>query len=123
MTKTPKKKRPRNGRNARGQFAGEAGPGRKQGVPNKVTVEVKALCAGLVDDPAYRKRLKADLRERKVAPAIEQMLWYFAYGKPTEQIQMSGNVGALPDGMTRAELLERARALVRTIESDDVEGP
>ena len=51
------------------------------------------------------------------------MLWHYAKGKPTEQVQLTGpDGGALPDGMTRAGLLERARALVQKIESD-AEGP
>jgi hypothetical protein len=60
--------------------------GRKKGTPNRVTVEARRAASAMVDDPAYRKRLVKDMRARKVAPAIEQMLWYYAKGKPVEQV-------------------------------------
>jgi hypothetical protein len=68
---------------ARGRKTG----GRKKGTQNKVTVEVRAAAEALVDDPVYRVKLARDLRRRKVAPPVEQMLWHYAYGKPKEVIQ------------------------------------
>ncbi len=88
----PSKKRSENGRNARGQFAGQPGPGRKKGTPNKVTVEAQKACAAIVDDPAYREKLLAAARARDLAPGIEAMLWHYAKGKPKEQIEHSGSV-------------------------------
>jgi len=44
----------------------------------------------LVDDPAYRRRLLKDLRSRKVAPAIEAMLWHYAYGVPKQAVAVEG---------------------------------
>ena len=66
--------------------------GRPKGVPNKVTVEAQRACEALIDDPTYRKKLLTDLQKRKVAPAIEAMLWHYAKGKPKEQLEHSGNV-------------------------------
>ena len=69
-------------------------PGRPKGVPNKATLEVKELARSLVEDPVYRKKLQASLRKRKgVAPAVETMLWHYAYGKPKEQIEIDARVG------------------------------
>jgi hypothetical protein len=45
------------------------------------------LAEGLVDDPVHRAKLARDLRTRKVAPAIEQMIWYYAKGKPKDVIE------------------------------------
>ena len=64
---------------------GDARAGRKKGVPNKDTVEVREAAAALVDDPIYREKLRADLRKRQVAPAVETMLWFYAKGKPVER--------------------------------------
>lgn len=61
--------------------------GRPKGVPNRVTAEVRAAATELVDDPAYRAKLLTDLRHRRVAPAVETMLWYYAKGKPKERIE------------------------------------
>jgi len=65
--------------------------GRKPGSPNRVTVEVRAAAAALVDDPTYRARLLDDLRKRKLAPAVETMLWYYAKGKPKETVALEDN--------------------------------
>lgn len=73
------------------------GPGRKKGVPNKVTIEAKLAAAGLVDDPVYRRKLATDLRKRKVHPAIESMLWHYAKGKPKETVALEGSVTVVTD--------------------------
>ena len=70
----PLKNRAKCGRDDRGQFAGQPGPGRKRGTPNKVTVEAQKACAAIVDDPAYREKLLAAARARKLAPGFEAML-------------------------------------------------
>ncbi len=87
-----KKQGSETGRNDRGQFAGQPGPGRKKGTPNRVTVEAQKACAAIVDDPAYRKTLLAAARARELAPGIEAMLWHYAKGKPKEQVEHSGSV-------------------------------
>lgn len=89
--------------------------GRPKGVPNKVTSEARAAANALVDDPAYRQKLADDLRERKVAPAIEAMLWYYAKGKPPEHVEHTGvdggpiahDLSSVPD-----DSLRKIRALL-----------
>ena len=66
--------------------------GRRTGTPNKITVEAKAVCAAIVDDPTYRKKLIARAKAGELAPAIEAMLWHYAYGKPKELVEHSGEV-------------------------------
>ncbi len=70
----------------RGQSANPAG--RQKGIPNKITIEVRACAAELVDDPIYRRNLAKRLRSGKLAPLIEQMLWHYARGKPVERIEV-----------------------------------
>lgn len=68
---------------------GESGnpAGRPPG-PSRITIEVRAAAAELIDSPTYRAKLAADLDARKVAPLIEQMLWHYARGKPVERIEV-----------------------------------
>jgi hypothetical protein len=69
--------------------------GRRKGVPNKATVEVKELSAQLLDDPEYRERLQKRLRSGDVAPAVECMLWYYRFGKPKERVEVDGSASLL----------------------------
>ena len=85
-----KKKRAGNGRNGLGHFVNAPGPGRKKGVPNKATAEVRAACVAIVDDPQYRTKLLARARAGTLAPAVECMLWHYAKGKPKDQVEHSG---------------------------------
>lgn len=62
-----------------------AGAGRRRGTPNHVTAEAAGLCRALVDDAAYRERFRQRLLTGKLAPALEVMVWAYAYGRPTEQ--------------------------------------
>ena len=87
-----KKKRATNGRNGRGQFVNAPGPGRKKGVPNKATVEVRAACVAIVDDPHYRTKLLARARAGALPPAVECMLWHYAKGKPKDRVEHSGGI-------------------------------
>jgi len=66
--------------------------GRRKGTSNKVTAEAKAVCAAIVDDPTYRTKLIARAKAGELAPAIEAMLWHYAYGKPKELFEHSGTV-------------------------------
>ncbi len=66
--------------------------GRRKGTSNKVTAEAKAVCAAIVDDPTYRKKLIARAKAGELAPAIEAMLWHYAYGKPKEQVEHAGGI-------------------------------
>jgi hypothetical protein len=66
--------------------------GRQPGSLNRATAEAKPACAALVDDPAYRQALNDRLRTGQLAPA-ECMLWYYAKGKPTEHMAVTGTEG------------------------------
>ena len=82
---------------ARGRFRkGASGnpAGRRPG-PNKATIEAKAACQAIVNDPTYQKNLLARLRAGTAAPGVECMCWYFAHGKPTETLEVSGEVSLI----------------------------
>lgn len=64
--------------------------GRPRGVPNKVTIEARHAATALIDNPQYRERLGKDLIARRLHPSIEQMLWYYAKGKPVDRVEQGG---------------------------------
>lgn len=68
----------------------DAGPGRPKGVPNKTSTEVRELARALVEDPAYRKKLRERLLRGK-APQVEVLLYHYAYGKPKETFEHQGS--------------------------------
>ena len=98
------------GRNTSGLRRG--GPGRKKGVPNKATLDAKALAEGLVDDPVYLAKLTRDLRARRVAPPIEQMLWAYAKGKPKDVVELQGGLNLVDEHATDEELKARLEVLM-----------
>ncbi len=61
-----------------------------------------------MDDPLYQARLQRDLRARKVAPAVEIMLWHYAKGKPVERAEVGRpgdfDISKLSDLELKAEL-------------------
>lgn len=67
--------------------------GRAKGVPNKNTTDVAAVARLFVEDENYQHRLKVRLDEGTLAPGVETMLWHYAYGKPTEHLEVTGEDG------------------------------
>ncbi len=67
--------------------------GRKKGTPNKTTTEVAKCCRDLVANKAYREKFKARLEAGELAPQLEAMAWHYAYGKPVEHHEVSGEGG------------------------------
>ncbi len=60
------------------------GPGRRKGIPNKTTQEVRTAAQRLVNDKRYRARLRRRLIDGTAAPAVEVLMWHYAYGKPKD---------------------------------------
>lgn len=63
--------------------------GRPKGVPNRATREVRELARSIVEDPGYLEGLKKRV-EAGQAPHMETLLFHYAYGKPKERIEHSG---------------------------------
>lgn len=64
-----------------------AGKGRRRGVPNKVTREIKAASRAILEEPAYVLSLKRRLKAGK-APLMEVLLHHYGYGKPTVHLEV-----------------------------------
>ena len=92
--------------------------------PKKYTMVSRATkldCLAMIEDPAYRRKLLQDLRKRKLRPAVECMLWYYAKGKPKEMVEHSGTLSlqqelsALTPEQLRARALDIAKSLTPTV--------
>jgi hypothetical protein len=70
-------------------------PDRMKGVPNRATVEVREASLALVQDPKYRENLARRLRSGRLAEAMETTLWHYAYGKPKEAHEYSGDASIM----------------------------
>lgn len=67
-----------------------AGSGRKKGQLNHRTVEAKELAGNLVRSLKYRRMLRTKLEDGTLSPAMEAVLWSYAYGRPTERHEIGG---------------------------------
>jgi hypothetical protein len=65
--------------------------GRTAGTPNKGTTEIKELARSLLKDPTYLEKLKRRLQTGR-AQRIEELLYHYAYGKPTQNVEVSGEM-------------------------------
>lgn len=65
--------------------------GRKKGVPNKVTQEIRAISIALFDQ-RYWVRVQERLWSGRLHPMLEKTLLAYAFGEPKQQIQLSGSV-------------------------------
>jgi hypothetical protein len=82
--KSPQKRKP-----TRGAFTkGDPRCGRPKGRKNNVTGEVRALAQALVRDPKYMEAFRQRWREGSLPPAVEAMVWHYAWGKPHERVQV-----------------------------------
>lgn len=69
-----------------------AGPGRPKGVPNRATQDIREAATKLLTEPTYVEALKVRLR-RGTAGAVEPLLYHYAYGKPKETHEVTGDDG------------------------------
>jgi hypothetical protein len=64
------------------------GRGRPPGSLNKATLEVRELCAELVTSEKYRASFRERFENGELPPAVETMVWAYAFGRPTENIKI-----------------------------------
>lgn len=79
--------------------------------------EAQKFARRLVESEKYRLKLQEDLDARNVAPAIEAMLWAYAYGRPVEQISMTVSQGQEDlSTLSLIELQKRAADMQKMLE-------
>lgn len=51
--------------------------------------EITKLATYLVTDPIYLEDMQKAMRRGELHPALQQMLWAYAFGKPKERVEIS----------------------------------
>jgi hypothetical protein len=102
--------------------------GRPKGGLNKSTLEGRAFAQQLVNDPEYRTTLRERLLAGKLPPGVESMLWFYAIGKPKEEVELSTSVGtrdvaSMSDDELVAELEAHHRATAAFLASQHHQPP
>ncbi len=65
--------------------------GRAKGTLNRATVNARELAQRLLTDPEYVDGLERRLRQGELPPAVEAMLWNYAFGRPMEDAPSHGD--------------------------------
>lgn len=82
--------------------------------------EARIFALALVRDPVYRQNLMKAMRDRTVPAAVETTILAYAYGKPTERVEV-GRPGDFEDleDLSDEALLHRSRMIVGVLEGDE----
>jgi hypothetical protein len=62
--------------------------GRKLGVQNRATGEIKEFAASILEDETYQARLRQRIINGE-SPQVEQLLYHYLYGKPKTELELS----------------------------------
>lgn len=73
----------------KGERKGTGKRGRPKGVPNRQKMDVASFCRSILEDEVYRESLRVRLVTGRIDPRIEQMVWEYAYGKPSVHIAVT----------------------------------
>lgn len=100
-------------------------PGTK-GVTVATRQDMQRRARLFLESPEYEKYLQDKIKNNDLAPAVEIMLYHYAYGKPTENINLNVtedfsklSTMDLKDRAARAfEALKEAEALEAAIEAE-----
>ena len=85
--------------------------------PRRMTLlrrnEARDFSLNVIRSDAYRESVRARAAKGTLPPAIETMLWHYAYGKPAEQVVIRDERRDLSN-LSEEELAERAE-LIATV--------
>ena len=78
----------------KGRLKGSRPPtaGRRAGTPNKRTATVQAYAREILEHPKVQARHLREAIDGTISPALEQLLFHYAYGRPVEKIDVTNQV-------------------------------
>jgi uncharacterized small protein (DUF1192 family) len=79
--------------------------------------QAQVFARSIIESEQYRQTLRERIVDKSLSAAMEALLWYYAYGKPIEQIQMTVAMGQEDlSTLSLEELQERAASLTKALE-------
>lgn len=79
--------------------------------------EIQRRARSLLESDDYQASLKRRILSDTLPPAVETMMYYYAFGKPMEQLQITLNQTREDlSGLGVAELIEKAREIQTQLE-------
>jgi hypothetical protein len=112
------------------KFAGTDGgsPSGAQRLTKERLTEAHNFVKEIVDDPQYRLNLKARALAGNLAPNLEALLFYYRFGKPTDNVHIEtatqqADLSALTDEQLSNRALAVAQSLKRHREALEARGP
>jgi hypothetical protein len=92
------------------------------GATNFTRGEARTFARSILESETYRKNLETRAAKGELPPAVETMLWHYAYGKPLESIALTVQPEDLTS-LSAAQLAERALAITAQLkEAEALEG-
>jgi hypothetical protein len=73
---------------------GDPRAGRKKGIPNKATGELREFAQRILESEEYRESVRRRVIDG-ASPKIEELLYFYAYGKPADTLDLSNSDGTL----------------------------
>jgi len=80
--------------------------------------DAEALAREIVEDIEYKKNLKIRAIAGVLPPAVENMLWAYAYTKPPDRMEISTDRPNLKD-LTPEQLTDRYKRVIKFALSED----
>ena len=86
------------------------------GVTNMTRGEAASFCRNILTSQTYRDGLEKRLLRGDLPPALECLLWHYAFGKPVENVNVNVNVRDELSSLPADELLARADEVRRQLQ-------
>jgi hypothetical protein len=99
---------------ALGIEAGKLAPRQTPDVPVDLKLAAETFAKQILSSAEYRSSLQRRVVMDELPPAVETMLWHFAYGKPKERIEHTGK-----DGQPIETITEVRRVIIRATPPQD----
>jgi hypothetical protein len=78
--------------------------------------EAVQFARGIILDSAYKANLKKRANDGSLPPAVETLLFHYAFGKPVENVSVISEDSLDIGGASVDQLVERSRQLYATLE-------